>query len=247
MKIVGKTAKGPVRALNEDAYFIDEKKSILAVADGMGGHSGGAVASQLAVRIIAEYFAQFRSGEITEAEKSIQEVFQIINKKIKEQQNKDANLKEMGTTLTLGIFAGENLFIGHLGDSRAYVFRANKLLKLTQDHTYVAKMVSQGIITEEDAISHPYRHLLLKALDGANEEVDIVKFQVHPQDLYLFCTDGLLDGIKEAELAEFLDTNQTMALENLADELIRQALLKGSRDNITVVLARFAEEREVKK
>ncbi|GAV23721.1 PP2C family protein-serine/threonine phosphatase [Carboxydothermus pertinax] len=247
MKIIGRSVKGPVRAQNEDAYYIDENNAIWAVADGMGGHTGGAIASQLAVKVVADYFLSTSVADITDPEKEIQQVFQIINRKIKEKQNIDADLKEMGTTLTLGMLRNAYLFIGHIGDSRAYVFRANKLTRLTQDHTYVAKMVSQGILTEKDAISHPYRHLLIKALDGANNEVDIVKFKVQANDLYLFCTDGLLDGISETEIEAIIEKNGTEDLEQLAEELISGTLAKGSRDNITVVLARYDDGREVEK
>ena len=235
MKIVGRSVKGPVRAQNEDALYIDEKRALWAVADGMGGHTGGAIASQIAVEVIADYFL---NTPFLEPEKDLRQVFQIINQKIKEKQAKDLKLKEMGTTLTLGVIRHSHLFIGHIGDSRAYVLRANKLVKLTQDHTYVAKMISQGIINEEDALSHPYRHFLIKALDGANEEVDIVKFKLKPNDLFIFCTDGLLDGLTEAEIREIIIQYNSGDLETLVEQLIENSIAKGSRDNITVVLAR---------
>jgi len=243
MIIYGRTVKGPVRVQNEDSLYIDEKKRIWAVADGMGGHTGGAVASHLAVKYVAEYFSK---KIITEPENDLKKVFQTINQLIKENQKKDQNLKEMGTTLTLGIVRHNYLYIGHIGDSRAYVFRKDKLLKLTQDHTYVAKMISQGVLNEEEAQTHPYRHLLIKALDGAHDEVDIIKFKVQPQDMFIFCTDGLLDGLSEAEIKDII-LNNFVNLEKLVEILIEKSIAQGSRDNITVVAALYDQESEVKK
>ncbi len=231
MKYVGKSDTGLRRDLNEDRYFADGR--LFIVADGMGGHRAGEVASARSIKVVIEYLAA-ESGKGT-PETILAEAIMRANEVIFEEARSDAQLAGMGTTFTCALLAGRRAVIGHVGDSRAYLWRAGQLTQLTEDHSLVAQLVREGRISPEEAFTHPQRNIITKAL-GVEPvvDVDVATYSLEAGDLLLLCSDGLTTMLRDSEIAAHVA--RTRDLDELADLLIAEANARGGVDNITVVL-----------
>jgi protein phosphatase len=222
---------GRVREGNEDSYLTEEP--LFAVADGMGGHRGGEVASQLAVETLERMFKE-GSGDLPD---QVQEA----NRVIFERSVLDRKVAGMGTTLTAALVEGDRVRLAHVGDSRAYLLRDGELRLLTEDHTLVHRMVSEGEISEEEAETHPQRSVLTRAL-GVDTVVDVDDdmLKVRPGDRLLLCTDGLTSMVPEDQIGEVLRTVRDP--QEAAKRLVRMANEAGGVDNTTVVILDFSDE-----
>jgi len=221
---------GQVREGNEDAYLVDEP--LFAVADGMGGHRGGEVASSLALETIQRSFR--RSG-------SLGEHVEEANRSVFERSQLDRNVAGMGTTLTAALVEGERVRLAHVGDSRAYLFREGELHRLTEDHTLVHRMVREGEISEAEAETHPHRSILTRALGvDPGVQVDEGYVEVAPGDRLLLCTDGLTGMLSEERIREILE--ETADPHRAVDRFVQEANRAGGVDNITAVILDFEEE-----
>ena len=220
------THVGQVRTGNEDAYLLEPP--MYAVADGMGGHRGGEVASQLALTTIAE---SFRKGAVPLADQ-----VQAANRAVFERAGADRNLAGMGTTLTAAVIEGGLAHLVHVGDSRAYLLRAGALRQLTDDHTLVNRMVKAGEITSAEAEVHPHRNVLVRAL-GTEPDVPLDEQDVGllEGDRLLLCSDGLTGMLTEEQIQAILESTST-APQEAADRLVVAANRAGGVDNITVVV-----------
>ena len=233
MKFAVFSDKGNHRETNEDNYIIQEISSetaLIAVADGMGGHQAGEVASQLAVNFLQDYQFDLESNIIKEME----QVINTINHEIIKQAHQNDEYDNMGTTLSLGLINQNKLFFGHVGDSRIYLFRDDDLQQLTTDDTLVQQLVQQGKIKPEDAFNNPRSHILTQGL-GVEYELDIQtdEIKLQAEDILLFCTDGLSDMIRGIEIEKMLqDMSQ---IDQLTEKLGEMALDNGGKDNITVI------------
>jgi len=224
------TDVGRVREGNEDSYLLEDP--LFAVADGMGGHRGGEVASSLALETLQTLFHQ-GSGDLDE---QVQEA----NRAVFEKSMHDRRVAGMGTTLTAALAEGERVRIAHVGDSRAYLLRRAELHLLTEDHTLVRRMVAEGEISEEEAEAHPQRSVLTRAL-GVDMWVDVDELvvEVEQGDRLLLCTDGLTAMISDERIRQILvGQPDTQAA---ADALVSAANEAGGVDNITVVVLDLAE------
>jgi serine/threonine protein phosphatase PrpC len=219
------THVGQVRAGNEDAYLLEPP--LYAVADGMGGHRGGEVASQLALTTIAE---SFRKDEAPFADQ-----VQAANRAVFERSGADRSVAGMGTTLTAAVIRGDLAHLVHVGDSRAYLLRAGSLRQLTDDHTLVNRMVKAGEITPAEAEVHPHRNVLVRAL-GTEPDVPLDEQDVGllEGDRLLLCSDGLTGMLTEEQIQAILES--TRAPQEAADRLVIAANRAGGVDNITVVV-----------
>jgi protein phosphatase len=231
------TDVGRVRAKNEDCYLADGEAGVFAVADGMGGHAAGEVASQLAVRVTDERLLGC-SVEADEAEKAecLRSALLEANRAIREESRAHPARAGMGTTATtLVVEANGNYAIGHVGDSRAYRLRDGLLERLTEDHTYVQQLVNRGRLTDEQARLHPRSSLLTRAL-GTDDHVDVDLYRgsLCPGDRLLLCSDGLTGMLSDHQLAELMGSVPDPDV--LVDRLIRVANEAGGSDNITVVV-----------
>jgi len=230
--------RGKIREKNEDAQLVQTQNKIklLAVADGLGGHQGGEVASNLALQIL-----DTREMNGPNLEEDLKAAFFMANKEILKRSLKDPGLAGMGTTLTALAINGEKGIIGHIGDSRLYLYRDFQLQQITRDHTLVNELVKKGNITEKEAYSHPQRNLLLQAL-GLEEEIDLdlKEIDVKENDIFLLCTDGLTGLLKDKEIKELIDDRKDMQF--IAQEMVKEANLRGGHDNITVVLCRIERQ-----
>ncbi len=224
------TDPGRVRAQNQDRLYADG--SVFIVADGMGGHAGGNVAAEVAV---SETVASLKAGHEPE------EAIQTANRSILERAAIDVALEGMGTTLTMALMdledAQADLF--NVGDSRAYLLREGRLTQLTNDHTYVQELVDAGSITHEQASTHRARHVLTRVV-GVALDVEPDHFRVPLQlgDVLLLCSDGLINEVTNAEIAQVLGSKLP---QEAVDTLVRMANNHGGSDNITVVVVRLGD------
>lgn len=226
---------GHVRDANEDFTAEFERPSghrLLVVADGMGGHRGGATASRLCVETIGDVFQ--RSTE--EPEALLRTALVTANDRIYQTATADASLEGMGTTAVMLLLTPQGeAWVAHAGDSRAYLLRTGEIRPLTEDHTVVGAMVKRGMLTEEEAESHPRRHELIRCVGFHNEpDPDVMHLEVQPGDRFLLCSDGLSGQISDEEIAAILLRE---ALPTAVETLVQAANGRGGVDNVTVSLA----------
>jgi protein phosphatase len=216
-----------VRPGNEDAVLVTDDVRLVAVADGMGGHQAGEVASATAITALRDGVAQ---GD------SIEDAITRANEAVVGTAARDLSLRGMGTTLTAGVLDGSTLLIGHVGDSRAYLLRAGELRQVTTDHSVIAELIAAGELTEADALVDPRRAMITRALGiDTTVEVDVLEVDLEPGDRLLLCSDGLTTMVRDPAIAEILASEDDR--QRAADELVEAANLAGGADNITVVVA----------
>jgi len=247
-KFCTQTDPGKTRENNEDAVMFDESTGLGVLADGMGGYNAGEVASGMATQLINSEMARWLAETGRQAgAKDIRRALEICvdnaNLAIFNAANHNAQYAGMGTTLVVGVFQGENLLIGHIGDSRCYRMRHAELVQITKDHSLLQEQIDAGLLTPEQAQTSLNKNLVTRAL-GVDDSVmlEINAHMVEPGDLYLMCSDGLSDMVKDAEIAEILE--MPISLEQRAEGLIDAANARGGRDNITVLLVQAELEAE---
>jgi len=242
MLVNGKTDVGQERQKNEDSFIIidhDKGIGLFAVADGMGGHRGGEVASGLAVELLKDLYhkhkAEFLESFPGRGKDLITKIFFQVNEKIWQESLIRPELEGMGTTLTAAFLINEHLVIGHVGDSRAYKIRAEGIWQLTEDHTYVQRLIKEKKILPGEEENHPQRNLLTRAL-GTNKtvEVDVYFYPLIKGDFILLCTDGLTRTISDEEMKNLVLFANSPG--EAVDELIKGANKRGSPDNVTALL-----------
>lgn len=235
LAVGAKTDIGRVREGNEDSYFVDSP--MFAVADGMGGHLAGDVASATAVEVIRE---SSQSTDNIDAE-ALAEMLRAANRAIWEKAGSDSNLRGMGTTCTLALLGDDTAQIAHVGDSRAYLFRDGSLKQVTQDHTLVGRLVREGKLRPEEAERHPQRSIITRAL-GVDEQVDVdlMSVELADGDRLLLCSDGLSAMISSSDIEEVLRAHEDP--QSAAENLVEKANEAGGEDNITVVVIDVGRE-----
>ncbi len=240
MEIYAETDIGIVRKMNQDSFYISEEKDnykLCILADGMGGYTGGEIASRLACMSAAKYiqdnFQDNKQYVKEEIMPIIKDAMMFANRIVYEKSREEKELEQMGTTLEICLIYNNRVFIGHIGDSRIYRIRQEIMRKLTVDHSYVQKLVKDGTITKEEAIYHPKKNMLMKAL-GCEEDIspDIMVKNFNPGDVILICSDGLTNMIAEQEIYNIIQAD----VENACVNLIKKAKELGGTDNITVIL-----------
>lgn len=233
---VARSDPGLMREVNEDSGYAGP--FLLAVADGMGGHAAGEVASQAAIEELVQ--AEHDPGDNDPLE-ALGKALRAANDRIRALVVDDPEREGMGTTVTAFLWTGKALAKGHIGDSRAYVLRDGDLIKVTHDHTFVQSLIDEGRITPEEAAVHPARSLILKALQGQPDiDPDLDLVEVQAGDRVLVCSDGL-DNARVSETTIRDTLMSSTALGDAADELVQLARAGGGPDNITVVLADVVE------
>jgi protein phosphatase len=229
LRYAARSDRGLVRANNEDSVYAGAR--LLALADGMGGHAAGEVASQLVIAALAHLDDDEPGGDLlSKLDTAVHEG----NSAIAAHVEADPELEGMGTTLTAILFAGNTLGLVHIGDSRGYLLRDGELSQITKDDTFVQTLVDEGRITPEEAHSHPQRSLIMRALTGHEVEPTLIMREARAGDRYLLCSDGLSDPVSHETILEAL---QISDVAESADRLIELALRGGGPDNVTVVVA----------
>lgn len=248
LRVIVLSDMGNIRTNNEDTGMfykvadknvIREKGYLLIVADGMGGHQAGEVASRMAGDIISrEYFKQAGNGSV---EKNLAKVFTLANKSIFDKARNDKTYSGMGTTCTALVVMDKTVYYAHVGDSRAYIQKGDSIVQITEDHTYVQELVNKGDITAEEAATHPKRNILTNAMGTKPDlRIDTGKctLSFENNDKLLICSDGLYDYLSNEELREILKKE---GLKTAAGTMVSQAKARGGHDNITVVVAERTE------
>jgi serine/threonine protein phosphatase PrpC len=221
--------RGLMRTNNEDSVYAGPR--LLALADGMGGHAAGEVASNVVISALAHLD---EDRPIDDLLSTLRDATEDANNHLRDLVMQDPNLDGMGTTLTALLFAGHRVGLVHVGDSRAYLVRGGQLAQITHDDTFVQALIDEGRLTEEEASSHPQRSLILHALNGADVEPDLSIREVRIGDRYLLCSDGLSDVVSPDTLLEAL---QLPDPHESADRLVELALRAGGPDNVTCIVA----------
>ncbi|MEX0875723.1 MAG: PP2C family serine/threonine-protein phosphatase [Actinomycetota bacterium] len=236
LRIASATDRGRVRDQNEDSVLGDALP-LVAVADGMGGHEGGEVASQMALERLATWKEKLAEASGSDPAPKLREAFTEAHRAVWDRGRSDESLTGMGTTLTAGWIDGDKLTLAHVGDSRAYLLRNGKLQQLTQDQTVAQEWVRRGRLSEDEAATSPHRHILLQAIGADSDELDIdlSSVDLRPGDRILLATDGLYGTVHEADsirdlLATHLDPNEACRA------LVEAANAAGGEDNVSVVI-----------
>ncbi|WP_166907436.1 protein phosphatase 2C domain-containing protein [Mycobacterium sp. DL440] len=229
LRYAARSDRGLVRANNEDSVYAGAR--LLALADGMGGHAAGEVASQLVIAALAHLDDDEPGGDLLG---KLNTAVAQGNSAIAAHVEADPELEGMGTTLTAILFAGNRLGLLHIGDSRGYLLRDGELTQITKDDTFVQTLVDEGRITAEEAHSHPQRSLIMRALTGHEVEPTLIVREAKAGDRYMLCSDGLSDPVSHETIHEAL---QIEDVAESADRLIELALRGGGPDNVTVVVA----------
>lgn len=227
MEVGAKTDKGKVREQNEDTFGY--RDTLFVIADGMGGHQAGEVASAIAVETVLA--VEMDADPVA----SLRRAVLSANSAILEEMAKNESFSGMGTTVAILLLKTDQAFVSHLGDSRIYQLTEGNLVQLTDDHSFVAELIKNGSITEEEAKIHPQRNVLTRALGTEGYlEFEVNSFTTHSGDKFLLCSDGLTGIVDEKIIKEILMSEKTPQI--IADQLVEQANKDGGTDNISVIV-----------
>lgn len=234
----GRTDVGVVRSGNEDAFLMVPERGVFIVADGMGGHAAGEVASEMAVRIVGKAIEQVAGKSDAEAAELIRQGIIDANGAIFQRTLVEQDKRGMGTTATAMAINGPRYLIGQVGDSRAYVLREGQLYQVTKDHSYVQEQVDAGYLTAEQARTHPYSNVITRCV-GANSDVvpDIYVGALRTNDVFLLASDGLTGMLEDQDLHALMTQGRSPG--ELVDTLILEANRRGGLDNVTVIIVRI--------
>jgi serine/threonine protein phosphatase PrpC len=232
---------GQKRKKNQDSIYLNPEKNIFIVADGMGGHNGGEVASAMAVEHIPEYILSHPDDDPV---KLSRDSIQFANNNIKKRGEADPELVGMGTTVVSFLFKGVSLYVGNVGDSRAYLINDHRLFQLSRDHSLVQEKLNYGIYTREQAQADPQKNVLVRTVGFEEEvEIDIFTYKVSKNDIFLSCSDGLHGKVSDQDIIYIVnkcipDPSKATKedLDNTAQQLVDQANANGGNDNISAVL-----------
>ncbi len=235
------TDRGKVRKNNQDSFinYFHPRFATFVVCDGMGGHKAGEVASAIAVECMQQSIIERKDR--TDYENMLEESVIEANRKVYSESCKCEEFSNMGTTIVAALLSQDNIYLAHVGDSRAYLYRDKSLTCLTHDHSLVQKLLDDGAITENEARNHPERSTLTRAL-GTEEsvEVEMDRLRAEEGDLILLCTDGLTGMLTNSEISEVLGNSGTVR--EKAENLVKLAIEAGGLDNITVSLFEYRRE-----
>lgn len=239
----GNSDPGRKRANNEDSFIIKHDLSLIVVSDGMGGEAAGEVASAIITETAVDIFSGKKECSQKHISDLIQKVFAAANQKILDHIKGYPQHRGMGCTADVMAFTDGGYVVGHVGDSRVYLLRNGKLIQVTSDHSLVQEQLNRGLITLDEARTHPLRNILLRAV-GSTEPfmVDVIKGNIFPYDIFLLCSDGLTSMIEDIMIKHVLASR--LPVNQKVETLIEMANNAGGSDNITVVIAQIEEGHE---
>ncbi len=229
--------QGKVRSSNEDSYAANLKNKIFLVADGMGGHAAGEIASQIAAATVEEVMA-LKLGSSQPLEEILHSAAEEANSRIYQAQRMKAEFAGMGSTLTALTIRDGKYYIAHVGDSRAYLLRAGVLEQVTRDHSLVWQLYESGALKKNELSSHPQKNLITRSIGPHPQvEIDLEEGEACEGDIYLLCSDGLTDMISDENISKILSEPEQTP-QQLGEALVEAANTRGGADNITVVVVR---------
>lgn len=238
----GATDIGRKRKTNQDSICLEHALQFYAVADGMGGHNGGDIASQLSVKLMPEYLAQNANKD---PNTQMKELILAINLAILSKAKEEPDLNGMGTTISAIRFAGPQLTIGNVGDSRVYMINNQNIYQLTRDHSFVQEKLNMGIYTREQASLDPQKNVLVRSVGFESDLlVDVFNYRISKNDMFIVCSDGLHGKVSDSDILHIVQENipspsncDQKDVERAVSALIQQANDNGGQDNISVILA----------
>lgn len=238
----GATDIGRKRKTNQDSICVNQEDNFFAVADGMGGHNGGDIASQLSVSIIPDFIK--RHADLAPAE-LMKETIETINRSILARAAQEPELHGMGTTITAIHFNGPQLILGNVGDSRVYMINNNCVYQMTRDHSFVQEKLNMGIYSRDEAVNDPQKNVLVRSVGFEKDiNVDVFQYRICKNDIFLLCSDGLHGKVSDGDILQIIQKNiqdpsqcKQSDVEAAVNELIQQANDNGGQDNISVIIA----------
>ena len=238
MNVSALTDVGLVRNNNEDSFYksTDFDLPLFVVADGMGGHNAGETASKMAIEIVKKYFVENKNSLNSEKRliSIIKDSIKEANEKIYKLSKDDKLCSGMGTTITLAYILGGKIYIGHVGDSRAYIINNSHICQITEDHSLVQELVKSGSITIEECKTHPKRNMITRAVGTSEDiEVDIIIKTFNQNDILFICSDGLSNMVNDNDIIHIF--NNESLIKKACENLIKKAKDNGGKDNITVI------------
>jgi serine/threonine protein phosphatase PrpC len=248
LEAYGLTHVGRQRQHNEDSFLVADAAHLFLVADGMGGHAAGEIASRIAVDSISEFILHTKEDDGTwphaydehlkRSTNRLMAAVRIANQRVLEAMRKDARLRGMGTTVVACMADENTMSVAHVGDSRAYLIRGQQLSRITNDHSWVFEQVQAGMLTEAEAEKHPLRNVITRALGGALQVTpDASEIQPQSGDVFLLCSDGLTGMVPEDQILRMVA--DSASLEKTCQLLIDKANERGGLDNVTAILVRI--------
>lgn len=242
LSVAAGTDVGRIRAGNEDSLYADadQERGLFIVADGMGGHAAGEVASEMAVQIVSQELSDLRDLTRQDTSLRMATALKEANRAIYERTIQEADKQGMGTTASCLMMGYGRYIIGHIGDSRVYLLRDGVLRQITKDHSYVQEQVDAGFLTPEQARYHPYSNVITRCV-GANAavEADVLTGELQTGDVYLVASDGLTGMVEDPQLKKILETRQTPG--RMVDAMITEANRRGGLDNITAIVVQVVK------
>lgn len=228
------TDKGLRRDSNQDSCLVNKEKGFFVVADGMGGHSGGEVASSIAVNTVKELLSDPEAMERSPREVLIRTYETASNRIFDRAANENPELAGMGTTMVMAYLRGNSLYVANVGDSRCYLFKKPNLWQITEDHSLINEQIRAGIISEEQALQMSGRNVITRSV-GYERDVhpDVIERQLYPGETFILCSDGLSGMVPDERISEIMNTSP---VEKAAALCVEQALANGGDDNVTVLV-----------
>lgn len=253
MVSAGLTDVGKVRERNEDSFLVNDELGLYLVADGMGGHIAGDVASRMAVEEVESCLrARLAQAEGKPPEfyaEALREAFQIANRAIYSYSRRGPFPVILGTTAVAALTVGDDLYVAHVGDSRLYLYRQRRGRRLTKDHSQVQELIDFGHLTEDEAENHALSNVITRSLGGEpHVEVDVARHKLEAGDVVLLCTDGLRRVLGEQEIEKVI-CDESMTPDDICQTLVQRTVAGGAPDNVTVIVlrggtgAQFADDR----
>jgi protein phosphatase len=229
--------QGRIRTSNEDSFVVNGRNKLFLVADGMGGHAAGEVASRIASSTLQEMLSN--AGSEGDSAEALRFAAQAANARIYEAQRQNPEYQGMGSTLTALMVKGSSYYIAHVGDSRAYLLRDGTLDQLTRDHSVVWHLFESGVLRKADLSKHPQKNLIIRSIGPHPQvEVDVETGEARERDVFLLCSDGLTDVLTDEAIHRIL-SDSTKSPQELAEVLVSSANAGGGPDNVTVVVVRL--------
>jgi len=234
----GVSDKGLKRTGNQDSFLIDDRLGVFIVADGVGGHFGGEVASALAVETVREVLSHPKAVEFRPKEVLVQ-AYEEASHRIFDRATQEPKLNGMGTTMVMSYVRSSTIYIGNVGDSRGYLFRKPFMWQLTEDHSLINEQIRLGMMTEEQARKSIGKNVITRSV-GFERDVfpDLLEREISSGDIYLFCSDGLSGMVSDSEMTSLFNQNP---VEKIASIMIEKALEHGGDDNVTVLVLTFQD------
>jgi PPM family protein phosphatase len=232
------TDKGKKRESNQDSFLIDDRLGVFIVADGVGGHTGGEVASALAVETVREVIAHPKAGQFKPKE-VLYQAYEEASHRIFDRAAQEVRLNGMGTTMVMGYYRDTKLYVANVGDSRCYLYRKPYLWQMTEDHSLINEQIRLGMMSEEQARKQLGKNVITRSV-GFERDVfpDILEREVSAGDTFLFCSDGLSGMVNDSDMAKILNNTSP---EKLTQAMVEKALDHGGDDNVTVLIVQFQD------